>query len=428
MPLVTPPPFALNAQYRPNIFVVSMTSANPLILAQATIVVNMSSITTIQKTASYNIGTTYYFIFDVSKVLQTVSAPKGTGVTSVFTNTINASYEVASTDIHTRVGLIIQYFFNDPTTGLLTLFGSNDIIPTDYPAIAATRQIRDSNNMGMVDYIIDYPVVGGVYDRYFLTNLPSVYPQAAVQTNDPILICDGENLTMSYVPSSTTNALRVVLYDADQNTIGVAGFIQIVPGSTLTPRTIGAGIQQLLATTMTPANSLIGIQTGYYYSIQAGNLVLPATFDLQGVKYMFKVVECCGEKSIRLHWLNRLGGSDAYTFTSKKVITQKTKSEKAQTPLAWNIAAPHVKIGNRGSFKIQQETVKEYEISSSFYTEQQGEWIAELLSSPEVYMETPLGLIAVVITDSSIKIIEDEELINVTINFIESNEVSVQSN
>ena len=428
MPLVTPPPFALNAQYRPNIFVVSMTSANPLILAQATIVVNMSSITTIQKTASYNIGTTYYFIFDVSKVLQTVSAPKGTGVTSVFTNTINASYEVASTDIHTRVGLIIQYFFNDPTTGLLTLFGSNDIIPTDYPAISATRQIRDSNNMGMVDYIIDYPIVGGVYDRYFLTNLPSVYPQAAVQTNDPILICDGENLTMSYVPSSTTNALRVVLYDADQNTIGVAGFIQIVPGSTLTPRTIGAGIQQLLATTMTPANSLIGIQTGYYYSIQAGNLVLPATFDLQGVKYMFKVVECCGEKSIRLHWLNRLGGSDAYTFTSKKVITQKTKSEKAQTPLAWNIAAPHVKIGNRGSFKIQQETVKEYEISSSFYTEQQGEWIAELLSSPEVYMETPLGLIAVVITDSSIKIIEDEELINVTINFIESNEVSVQSN
>jgi hypothetical protein len=428
MPLVTPPPFALNAQYRPNIFVVSMTSANPLILSQATIVVNMSSITTIQKTAAYNIGTTYYFIFDVSKVLQTVSAPKGTGVTSVFTNTINASYEIASTDIHTRVGLIIQYFYNDPTTGLLTLFGSSDTIATDYPAISATRQTRDNNSMGMVDYIIDYPLVGGVYDRYFLTKLPFVYPTATSKTSDPILICNGENLTMSYVPSSSTNALRVVLYDADQNTVGVAGFIQIVPGSTLTPRTIGAGIQQLLATTMTPANSLIGIQTGYHYSIQAGNLVLPATFTLQGVKYMFKVVECCGEKSIRLHWLNRLGGSDAYTFISKKVITQKTKSEKAQTPLAWNIAAPHTKIGNRGSFKIQQETVKEYEISSSFYTEQQGEWIAELLSSPEVYMETSLGLIAVVITDSSIKITEDEELINVTINFIESNEISVQSN
>lgn len=428
MPLVTPPPFALNAQYRPNIFVVSMTSANPLVLAQATIVVNMFSITTIQKSAAFNIGSTYFFIFDVSKVLQTVSAPKGTGITSVFTNTINASYQVASTDIHTRVGLLIQYFFNNPATGLLTLFGTGDIIPTNYPAISATRQIRDSNNMGMVDYIIDYPVIGGIYDRYFLTNLPYVYPQAAIQTDDPILICDGENLTMSYVPSSSTNTLRVILYDADQTPLGVAGFIQIVPGSTLTPRTIGAGIQQLLATTMTPANSLIGIQTGYYYSIQAGNLIPPAGFILQSVKYMFKVVECCGEKSIRLHWLNRLGGSDAFTFISKKVITQKTKSEKAQTPLAWNIAAPHVKIGNRGSFKIQQETVKEYEISSSFYTEQQGEWIAELLSSPEVYMETPLGLIAVVITDSSIKIIEDEELINVTINFIESNEISVQSN
>jgi hypothetical protein len=43
-------------------------------------------------------------------------------------------------------------------------------------------------------------------------------------------------------------------------------------------------------------------------------------------------------------------------------------------------------------------------------------------------METPAGLIAVVITDSSIKIEETNELVNVNIKFIESNNISVQQN
>jgi len=362
----------------------SMTSADPLVLAQASIVVDSVGVTSMQKAPAYNIGTTYFFLFDVAKVLQTYSAPKGQTKTSVFPQLLNVAYDSANTDIHTQVGLIVSYYYNDPTTGLLTQFATTDTVATSYPAIAGTRQTRDWNNMGMEDYIIDYPIVGGVYDRYFLTNQRSVYPTATTKTNNPIPICSGENLTMTYVPSSTTNALRIIRYDANQNVIGTAGFIQITPGSTLTPRTIGAGIAQLQAQTMTPSNPMAGIATGNYYSIQAGNLTLPSTFVLQGVKYMYKVVECCNERTVRLHWLNRLGGSDAYTF--------------------------------------------EYEVESSFYTEQEGAWIAELLSSPEVYMETSDGLIAVVIQDSSITLSENEELLNVVIQFVEANYISVQSN
>lgn len=428
MPLVTAPLFTLNSQYRPNVFVMSMTNANPLVLCQASIVVDGVGVTSVQKSPAYNIGTTYYFVIDVAKILQTYSAPKAQQKTTVFLNTLNAAYEVASADIHTRVGLIVSYYYNDPTTGLLTQSFIGDVVTTGYPSIAGTRQTRDWNNMGMTDYIIDYPVVGGVYDRYWLTNLQTTYPTASTKTNNPILICDGENLTMSYVPSSTTNALRVVVYDADQNVVGSAGFIQITPGSTLTPRTIGAGIQQLLATTMTPSNPMTAIQTGYYYSIQAGNLVLPSSFTLQGVKYMFKVVECCEDRAVRLHWLNRLGGADAYTFSSKKKVEEKTKSETAQKPLSWGTTVPPATSYDKGTFKIFQETTKEYTVESSFYTEQQGAWIAELLSSPEVYMETAQGLIAVVIEDSSITLSENDELLNVTIQFREANFISVQSN
>ena len=201
-----------------------------------------------------------------------------------------------------------------------------------------------------------------------------------------------------------------------------------MPGSTLTPRTIGVGIQQLLATTMTPSNPLTGITTGEYYSIQAGNLILPSSFTLQGVKYMFKVVDCCNDRSVRLHWLNRLGGADAYTFKSKKKVEEKTKSETAQKPLSWATTAPPATSWDKGTFKIFQETTKEYTVESTFYTEQQGAWIAELLSSPEVYMETAQGLIAVVIEDSSITLSENDELLNITIQFREANFISVQSN
>lgn len=428
MALVTAPLFTLNSQYRPNVFVMSMTSADPLVLAQASIVVDGLGVTSMQKAPAYSIGTTYYFVFDVAKVLQTYSAPKGQQKTTVFLDTIDAAYEVASADIHTRVGLIVSYSYNDPITGLLTAFATIDTVSTGYPAIAGTRQTRNWNNMGMNSYILDNPIVGGVYDVYFLTNQRSLYPQASVKTNNPIPICSGENLTMSYVPSSTTNALRVVVYDSNQTAVGVAGFIQITPGSTLTPRTIGAGIQQLQATTMTPSNPMSGIPTGYYYSIQACNLVLPSTATLHGVKYMYKVVECCNERAVRLHWLNRLGGSDAYTFNSKKKIEEKTKSDTAQKPLGWLTTVPPATSYDKGMFKIQQEITREYEVESSFYDEQQGAWLAELLSSTEVYMETSDGLVAVVIQDGKITLSENEELLNVVIQFVEANYISVQSN
>jgi hypothetical protein len=405
-----------------------MTSADPLVLAQASIVVDGLGVTSMQKAPAYSIGTTYYFVFDVAKVLQTYSAPKGQQKTTVFLDTIDAAYEVASADIHTRVGLIVSYSYNDPITGLLTAFATIDTVSTGYPAIAGTRQTRNWNNMGMNSYILDNPIVGGVYDVYFLTNQRSLYPQASVKTNNPIPICSGENLTMSYVPSSTTNALRVVVYDSNQTAVGVAGFIQITPGSTLTPRTIGAGIQQLQATTMTPSNPMSGIPTGYYYSIQACNLVLPSTATLHGVKYMYKVVECCNERAVRLHWLNRLGGSDAYTFNSKKKIEEKTKSDTAQKPLGWLTTVPPATSYDKGMFKIQQEITREYEVESSFYDEQQGAWLAELLSSTEVYMETSDGLVAVVIQDGKITLSENEELLNVVIQFVEANYISVQSN
>jgi len=435
MAVVYTPPYTPNSMYRPNVFVTSQTTSDNLVLAIASIVVDSISVTTIRKQPAYTTGsapTTFFFEFDVSKVLQTVSAPNAKTITSVFPKDLNVAYNTLNSDCHTSVGLIISYYYIDPVTNLLTQLTSGgspviDTIGSGYYATIGTRQTLDY--MGLDNYVIDYPTLPNVYDKYWLTKLPYVAPQAITTTNNPIPICKTDNLNMSYIPTAGTNALRVIVYDANQSIVD-SGFVTMTPNSTLTPRSIGVGVPQLTQFTYsnpTVPLSLAGMPVGYYYSVQVGNLIAPSTFTLQGVKYMFKMFDCCANK-VRLHWLNRLGGSDAYTFTNKKTVLESNSSEIAQKMQTWIQASPSVYTWDKGRYKIQQTVLKEYEVESTFYDVSWGEWLAELLSSPEVYMETPSGLVSVVITDSQIKIEETNELINVTVKFSESNNISVQQN
>ena len=395
-----------------------MTSADPLVLAQASIVVDSFGVTSMSKSPLFNIGTTYYFEFDVAKVLQTYSSPKSTGKTSVFPNTLNAPLNVLNTDCHTVVGLIISYFYNDTTTGLLTLFGTSDIIPTAYPATIGTRQTRNFASMGMDAY----SMVAGSGTTPFLTNYPN-----PVGSSYPI--CPNENHYISFI-TNTSNAVKVETLDSAGALIDL-GLFSVTPNANLVPTTIGVGMVNLASQTYFSGSVNMANANISEYRIYVGNAFLIGSnwlFVQASEVRVFKKIECCAERSTRLHWLNRLGGIDAYTFSSKKKIEQKNKSELAQVPQTWSYTTPPTTIYDRGLFKIAQEVTVVYEVESKFYTEAEGAWIAELLSSPEVYLETSLGLVAVVITDSSITTTENNELLNVTISFVEANNISVQQN
>jgi hypothetical protein len=418
MPLVTAPPFALNSQYRPNKFLVSMTSANALVLAQASIVVDSVGVTSMSKSPLYFIGTTYYFEFDVAKVLQTYSAPKSTAKTTVFPDTLGVPLNVSNTDCHTQVGLIISYLYNDPVTGLLTQFITTDIISTGYPATNGTRQTRNFAAMGMDAY----SMVTGSAATPFLTNFPNVI-------GNPYPICSNENHYISFIPN-LCNAVRIETVDSGGVLID-SGLFSITPNANLIPTTIGVGMINLATQVYFDGSVNMSDPNLAEYRVYVGNAYLIGgnwLFVQASESRVFKKIECCAERSTRLHWLNRLGGADAYTFSSKKTIKQKNKSELAQVPQTWTYNTPPTTIYDRGLFKIAQDVSVEYEVESKFYTEAEGLWIAELLSSPEVYLETSDGLVAVVITDSSITTSENNELLNVTINFVESNNISVQQN
>ena len=429
------PPYLPNSMYRPNYFVTYQPSANPLVLARASVYVNGSVVLTtlLNKPPAYTQGVApinYYFEFDVAKILQSVSAPNPNGISKPFPKFLNAAYNVLCTDCQSDVALIIGYWYRDPVTNDLTQLTTGappvpvtDIIPLGTYSVIGTRQTLDY--MGMDAYAIDFPAVGGVYEKYFLTNLPSVNPQATVKTNNPIPICPDDNYNLTFIPTSSTNRVRVIVYDQNQTIFGSAGYITITPNTTFKPISIGVGMKQI--DPLPGFGGFAVLPVGWYYSIDAGNLI-GINYTLQSRKYTFKIVDCCANK-LRLHWLNRRGGADAYTFTNKKTVLEGSKSEQAQKPQSFNYTStPPTNSYDKGRFKIQQIVNKTYEVESTFYDSFWGAWIAELLSSPEVYMETPSGLVAVVVEDSQIKIEETNELVNVSLTITEANEISVQQN
>lgn len=413
MPLIVAPFFALNSQYRPNIFVLGMASANPLVLAQASVIVNGSSVASISKGLYFDFGGTYFFEFDVSKLEQLNSAPKAQSKTSVFPDTLNQPFNQQNNDCHTYVGLIVTYYYNDPITGLLTQFGTIDTIPYGYYAHIGTRQTRDWQVMGMDLYIQQFAA-----GLPFLTNAPNPYD-----------ICPTENAFLSFIPATATTA-QITTKDSTGAVID-SGMFNITPDATYVPSTIGVGVANLLTQTYFTGSVNMANPNIASYEVQIGQSFMFGavwTFYPFSEIRKYNLVECCEDRSTRLHWLNRLGGADAYTFKNKKKIQEKTKSGTAQKPLTWNLAIPPTTSFDKGNFKIQQETQREYEVIGSFYTEDVGNWLAELLSSPEVYMETQYGLIAIVITDSSITTFENDELSNLTLTFIEANNLSLQQN
>lgn len=414
MPLSTSPLFYPNSQYRPNIFVMSMTSVNPLVSARATILVNgiVVGITAMTKSPFLVIGSTYYFEFDVQKVLQTQSAPKAQQKTSIFPNQLGVPYNQQNSDCHTYVGLIVLYDYIDPATGLLAQFPTTDIVPFGYYATNGTRQTGDF--MGLDNYVMD--TING--STPFLTNRPQPYH-----------ICDNENLFLSFI-NELSDTVEIQT-GAGGIPIDV-GLASITPNATFIPTTFGVGMTNLASQTYFSGSVNINNPAVEYYLVTVGKsfffgsswLFLPTST----TQVYFVDRNCCTEKRTRLHWMNRLGGSDAYTFPNGKKIVQKTNSNQAQKPQTFGYVAPPTTTYDKGIFKYQQETIVFYEVESQFYDHSFGEWLSELISSPEVYLETSNGLVSVIVDDSDMVISESDELVTLRIRFLQSNQISTQQN
>jgi len=106
--------------------------------------------------------------------------------------------------------------------------------------------------------------------------------------------------------------------------------------------------------------------------------------------YTVFVIEDCKPKSIRLHFLNRLGGFDSFLFTGQNIRNYDTNSKEFQSNFI------------ESKFAITQDDG--YKMFSDYLSDNEALVLREMLSSPEVYMEIDTKYMPVIIETKKLKV------------------------
>jgi hypothetical protein len=160
--------------------------------------------------------------------------------------------------------------------------------------------------------------------------------------------------------------------------------LNIIPGGSL-----NSGSQPIIDSNIT-RYTIRTLDTG----IPNGSSSVTKTYNI--------VSNCSDHTKYRLHFLNRLGGFDSFSFIKGSQITdtiskynyKKPKGELTGSSFGYTIS-------DRLTTQYQTEVKTAYQINSDWIDDYESEWLRELLSSPIIFWEKDGSLIAINITDVS---------------------------
>lgn len=129
-----------------------------------------------------------------------------------------------------------------------------------------------------------------------------------------------------------------------------------------------------------------------YYTVN-----LRGVAGIQSELITYRIDEQCSKWStIRLHWLNRLGGFDSFNFILKSVeesdIDRKSFEQQYHT---WNDGDWSYTVSARGKTDYSVQMTDRLRIASDYMSDAEAVWMKELLTSPVVYQEIGSDLVAV---------------------------------
>jgi hypothetical protein len=239
--------------------------------------------------------------------------------------------------------------------------------------INAIRQVDQVADIG--DYIMNSSVSGV---NKFLTNSPRT-----------IFISQSESYVLSvYSQSSNINEITVAFRDAS----GAILSLQTIPYNTnLTGRyDIAVGLANLATAGITPpANA-------YDYVIWVSN-----SGTVQSEPFIFRIDRNCYEDPLRVHFLNKLGGIDSYTFKGLNKLETTTTSSQYEKNLGINYNQQ-----TRGRQTQYRQILTAYVATSEILSSAESIWLEELVTSPVLYLELGNLLFPVTINDGKF-LIED---------------------
>ena len=117
----------------------------------------------------------------------------------------------------------------------------------------------------------------------------------------------------------------------------------------------------------------------------------------------FNVVDPCTKyESIRIHFLNKLGGFDSFTFDLLSRENNAIERKKYRRNVGAYSGATYIYNDLQRSNIIYDTQVSETMIlNSNWINDAEAVWLEELLTSPITYMETANGIEVVNVTDSA---------------------------
>ena len=377
MPYIVVPTYNPTSAYRPIIWHTFAISPDPVEVAVCGVYVGGVFQAFMYLSPFLNVGNNYFFRFDVQSIMQNFLAPKAQQKTTVF-GTLGAQYSALNPDCFDDVSLEVTYLYRDPTTNKLVDLGISDASTVD-DVVLMTRQHQQDQDPS--NYVAGFGL-----GAPFLTNAP-----------DGQEICLDESLFISLLPGGA-NAFQVRTFDSAGAQVDV-GIFSAPVNSGNDQASFGIGCNEIRNTTFDLFGSVnIDNPAVAYYQIVAGAYGAPFFFFYTEVRRYY-ISECCDD-SVRLHFLNLLGGADAYTFKSKAVRSISANSDLAQKPLGYDITqfTPH-SIEDKGGFKLNVDAVESYQLESQYLDIESANWLSELLVSAEVYEETANGLVPVIVSD-----------------------------
>lgn len=322
--------------------------------------------------------TRWFFDVDIHKLCQDTLAPYSGQLTSGFVNP--ATRFVSNMDMFAVYKILVTYEVIDLSTGRLEDSGVDQEISNEFNVFSSSKGNLES--MFLDEY---YGTFAGQNTK-FLT-----------KSSRTINICKDDNVYLSLIAPPDTpvfpnniNSVFVQLFDSAGGLLSEGLTASSMLASTQS--TLNSGVLSLsTAAYYLGAPDFNDIELSYYtvsigYGDTNGTIAdyVPNTetftYNLTG--------SCCPVKSLRLHWLNRLGGIDSFTFDDAKDLQESTSSENGKQALGWVIGStkPH-KASSEGLFKYNSQSVQQYLVRTKFLSNDEALWLSDLLSSVKVYID-----------------------------------------
>lgn len=324
---------------------------------------------------------TYTFEFDLSSMAQVVLFPKSGERTTIFGEPLWQEFEIKNYYMASIFVIQVQYEYRDPSTGLLVLDATQYQSSSYRVSPVILRHIQAGKKLTLTPYV--WPL--NLVEIEFLDNHRAIGKTISIHEHFSLSFF-GEGINQVQVTrqqfdtTTTTDAFNLTAFtDAFNGIYSVgAGPANVNDISTW----VGGGVT-------IDANTerywfVIGWWDGAIFTARSDAM----TFTLDH--------NPCAD-GIRLHWLNFACGADAHTFNNIKIFSNKINSEIAETPLPWKTTSDdytnntHHDPERAGRQRFDVDILGYFEIESKSVIPAESERFAELIHSPEVYMEPPLA-------------------------------------